>query len=908
MFGRDAELTRARSVIARVRSGGGGLLHLTGEAGIGKTRLAEETARAAEAEGLRVFWGHCPEMEGAPPFWPWAQVARQLDSTGSGDAGIPLALRLEPDAGSNAGGGAFDVGAFALYEEVKVWLEREASTGPLVVVLEDLHWADTASVRLLRHLTSGAGVPGLMVLATARDEHGSPALADLLAEAARSPVTERVQLEHLSRDAVAGLVSALKGEIVTPQALDSLFERSAGNPFFLTELVRLGSAGGAAVPDGVQAVIARRLAQLSEPSRAMLEAAACLPDDIDPMLLADILHRTQSEVLDLVDEAIAMRLLKESSDRAGQLRFSHPLLRDAVNAGMSTSQRAEMHRRLAEALEARTGARTGAPSRLDDETVSALAHHYSEAAQISGAAREAARWCRRAAVRDLARGAPEDARDRMVRTLDLVRRHGMRDDPVVVDLLIVLARSERHIGMNTGRPVVGEAMEMARRLDDAGRVVEAALVLNTDTWSFTATFGHADEQIVAFLWWALPKCGLDNPSAAVAGAYVLANELIFADGEVEGPDESVPGYEAVTGPDATGPARADALTHRALELAKDIPDERVVLMALQSRWLAIWRPGTLDDRQALVDQMQSVVASHGGLDPTRPLILAWATALEAADRARSDAILEAASDLLSEGAKKGTQVFVMWRRSLRAILDGRFEEAELLISAAYEETARFHPREGFDAFSGQMAAMYWLSGRLPELEQVLARATVDQPYLASAFGPALALAQLSAGRFEEAKATLVRLQLIDLQTPPAAMSRSGTTATLAVAAAELGDPDLVAAALRFLGPPESSSPAIVDHVGVFYMGARAAHRGRLQLSVGRVEEAVASLEEGLAVDDRMGAVPFVIKDQLDLASALMTRDAAGDRQRAAELLEAAACAADAHGLVTDAERAAELLG
>jgi hypothetical protein len=599
-----------------------------------------------------------------------------------------------------------------------------------------------------------------------------------------------------------------------------------------------------------------------------------------------------------------MRLLKESAERTGQLQFSHPLLRDAVNAGMAASRRAVLHRRVAEAIEARAGGRGGALTSPDDETVSALAHHYSEAA-VSGAVLEAATWSREAAVRELARGAAEDARDRILRTLELVRRLGMRDDPMVVDLLIVLGRSQRHIGMDTGRPVINQAMSMARRLDDPGRVVEAALVLNTDTWGFTSTFGQADEQLMAHLWWALPRWGLDNPPGAVAAAYVLANELIFADGQVEGVEKGVPGAEEVSGAAATGAGRADALTRRALELARDIPDGRVMLLALQSRWLAIWGPETLDERKSLVDQMQSLV-SHGGLDRTRPLILAWATALEAANRARAHAIVEAAADLLAGTPNAGLRVFVLLRRSLRTILDGRFDEAEALISAAYEETSRFHPQEAFDAYSGQLAAVFWLTGRMGELEPVLARAMVDQPYLAYAFGPALALAQISAGHPEEARATLVQLQLTNVHVTPAAMSRSGTTATFAVAAAELGDPDLVAAALRFLGPPGSTSPAIVDHVGVFYMGARSAHRGRLHLAANRLEEAVVSLDEGLAVDIRMGAVPFVIKDQIDLALALMTRNTPGDLARASELFRAAGRAAEAHGMTADAARAAKL--
>ena len=907
MFGREWELGLAERVIGRVRGAGGGLLLLTGEAGIGKTRLAEETARSAERQGLRAFWGHCPEMEGAPPFWPWVQVARQVNA---GDGALPRALRLQHENGSEGAEGPAHQGAFTLYEEVRAWLEREAAGGPLILVLEDLHWADTASVRLLRHLAAGAGVAGVMVLATTREEHGSPALSELLAEAARSPITERVRLGHLSREAAGELVSALKGEAVTAQTLGLLYERSGGNPFFLTELVRLGSAGTGGVPEGVQAVISRRLAQLSGGGREMLRAAACLPGDIDLLLLADVIERPESELLDLADEALAMRLLKESPDRAGRLQFSHPLLKDAVNAGVATARRAHLHRRVAEAIEARAGAAAGGregpagvqdvAARLDDETVTALAHHYSEAA-VSGAVRDAARWSREAAVRELAQGAPEDARDRMVRTLDLVRRHGIRDDPMVVDLLIVRARAQRHTGIDTGRAIVSEAMSMARRLDDAGRVVEAALVANTDTWGFTAaTFGQADEEVVEQLWWALPKWGRDNPPGAVAGAYVLANELIF----VDGPTPGAAGVEDPPGIDVTGPGRAEALSRRALGLARGIPDGRIVLMALQSRWLAIWGPETLQERQALVDEMQAMV-SRGGLERSRPLILAWATALEAADRSRTDAAMKATFDLLAEKPLPALRAVAGWRRSLQAILDGHIDEAECLINAAYEENARFHPKEAFDAFSGHMGAMYWLTGRMSELEPVLVAALVEQPYLAPAFGPALALAQLAAGRREDARATLRALDLTDRPVAPAAMSRSGTTATMAVAAAELGDPDLVAAALRFLGPA-SSSPAITDHVGVFYMGARAAHRGRLYLAVGRADDAVTSLEEGLAVDSRMGAVPFVIKDQLDLARALAARDSPGDRPRAAALLASAARTAEAHGFVADAKRAADL--
>jgi DNA-binding SARP family transcriptional activator/tetratricopeptide (TPR) repeat protein len=875
MFGRDGELASAETFVEGVLAGSGGLLLVTGEAGIGKTRLAEELARWAETHGIEVHWGHCPEMEGAPPFWMWMQVLRSVvaDKTL-----IPESLRMLASTESVELGPVGDeVGRFQLYESVKQLLETEAQRRPVLVVLEDLHWADIASLRLLRYVCASDQRAGrVAIVATTREEGASPALADLGADVARSRAMTRLRLEHLDRTAAAELVGALVTEEVPARVLDGLLERTAGNPFYIFEFVRLGGAGATGVPQGVREVIRRRFDRLGQGTQAMLRVAACCIYGTDVTLLADVLDTSPEEMLDRVEEALAARVLREDPEHAGSFAFAHPLLRDAIGADTSQARQAFIHRDLARAIEKR------ASGRLDDRRVAALAHHYAQAAGV-GNAIHAVRWNQEAARRDLARWATEDARDRLVRTLDLARRSSEVGQGALVDLLVLLARVQRFIASGTGRDTIQEAMRLAREHGDAPRVVEAAEVMAADAWGYTDHFGQTATWLVDHLRWALPRLKADRPGAWVTGSAVMAGELIFS----------------------SQPEVAGQIAAQALAAARTLHEPAALLSALQSYWLTTWGPDSVDERRELVAEMDSLAALHG-LDRARVLILRWATALERVDTAEMLRVMQDAHAVTSGNRHPALDAAMGWRRSLLAILDGRFVEAETLIGQVYELASRFNQHEAFDAYSGQLALLYWLWGRQEELVPLLEQAIMDQPFLDVAFGPVAALAWISLGQSDKALAFLRGLNLERADRAPPAMLRSGTTAALAVACAALADPALARTALRLLGD-ERQSPAVVDQVGVFYLGSRAAHRGRLHAALGEFDAAVAGLDSGMAVDHRAGAVVFEIRDGLDLAEALIRRGRDGDRPRALSLLGQIGEAASRKGLESDLQRAERLL-
>ena len=870
MFGRASEEARAGSFIDQLRGGRGGLLLLRGEAGIGKTRLAEEAAKDAAERGVEVRWGRCPEMEGAPPFWPWIQILRDLFDAEE----IPAALKI------GAVGGDFlpaDHTGFLLYESIRVLLERRTQEhGPLLLVLEDLHWADHASLRLLRHLCgSAAPCPGFGIIATTRPEHRVPVLSDLESDAARSATMTVLDLKRLDRRAAQEFVLALSREEVAPRVLDAVIDRSGGNPFFITELVRLGAAGAGGVPRGVSDVIQQRASGLTEGTRALLAAAACSPGSFDLGVLARALGEPVTAVLDRSDEALAARLIREVADRPGSMEFSHPLVRDAIAAQMSHARRAHLHLKLAEVLQSQWG------SSPDDETVAAIAHHCSEAGSLAPVD-DLLRWSIEAARRELGRSAAEDARDRVVRALEVARASGSENRSRVVELLILLGRADRALGTDNGSAAIYEAMDLARSLEDAPQVVEAARAMASDAWGFTITFGRPETRLVDHLAWALPRLEGAAPADWVSAASFIAAELVFGE----------------------DPGQAGLLAEKALERARQQGDDGTLLTALHARWLAIWGPESLCERTELVHEMELVVR-RAGLHPARTFLLRWATALEQADPDSAQLVLTEVEERVARGRDAALTALLAWRRSLRAILDGRFDEAEKLIHEAYVENSRFNAHEAFDAYSGQTALLHYLSGRFGELVPILEQAISEQPYLRSAFGPPLALALTDSGRADEARHFLRSLGVGQLDRPPQAMLRSGTTSTLAVCCARLGDPDLAEAALRLLGD-DSLSPAVVDQVGVFYNGARAAHRGRLLTVLGRFDEAVSSLERGLDVDLRVQAAVFVNRDRIDLAEALLGRGGPGDRERATELAAQAEADAERMGLEHDARCAGEL--
>ena len=379
IVGRDREQAELAAALTGARTGHGRATLLLGEAGMGKSVLADWLVGQAEQAGVQVARAAC-SAAGMPPLWPWR---RSL-------AAIGLELPWLEDH-AVAGPADRELMAAAIVEAVAAVAARQ----PLLIVLEDLHWSDPVSVLVARAVAEAAAALPPMLLLTCRDERdeATQRVRDRLAELPAS--VRRMLLPPLDAAAVAALAGSIAGSGLAGQALAGLQTRTGGNPFFVHEVARLmaarGSAAALTLPPGVREVLQRRLARLSQPCMSLLTAAAIVAETAAEMIEDDLLCRvsgiSEADVARLLDEAAAGRLLEV--DRAGPVRyrFRHALVREVLEHGLSGAQRGMLHAAAAEALEQR--ASQPAP-------VARLAYHWSRAAGPEAHERAVA-WSLRAA-------------------------------------------------------------------------------------------------------------------------------------------------------------------------------------------------------------------------------------------------------------------------------------------------------------------------------------------------------------------------------------------------------------------------------------------------------------------------------------------------------------------------------
>ncbi|MGH9263746.1 MAG: BTAD domain-containing putative transcriptional regulator [Acidimicrobiales bacterium] len=384
IVGRADQLEVLHAALADARAGHGGVVLVSGEAGIGKTRLAEELAAGAEAQGATVAWGRAYETEGAPPFWPWTQVIRTVmeGSWPAGTGGEELAPLMPdlstPESPASRPGPA---ARFRLFEAVTRLLVVAPVRRPLVVVLDDLHWADSLSMHMLAHAAQRIDDVGVLVLAVYRHPDGPEAgvLGDVLGQLARVRTVRRLTVPGLTPDEVQRFMVQAAGFDPTPEQVAAVHARTEGNPFFVAELSRLLAAESEtsvdAVPAGVRDVVRWRLARLPEPTRALLAVGAVAGRDFDLAVVAAAGRVQVDDAVALIDAAVGTGVVAEDATRPGHFRFSHALVRDTVYGGLSGLRRARLHARVGAAIEGLhdAGART-----------SELANHFFHAAAVEG--------------------------------------------------------------------------------------------------------------------------------------------------------------------------------------------------------------------------------------------------------------------------------------------------------------------------------------------------------------------------------------------------------------------------------------------------------------------------------------------------------------------------------------------
>lgn len=423
MVGRDGPLRELRAALDLAVSGPASVVTVSGEAGIGKTRLVEEALHAPPGDPL-VVWGRCWETDGAPAYWPWEQALTALAEALPGDGAdvlltgraAPAALLLPShDRAVTLPTGAPDVARTRLHEAVVALLSAVSTTRPVVVVLEDMQWADAESVELAEHVALAVRSARLALVVTVRDP--DPAATDVLGALARAPRERRLALSGLDVDEVGELVARRIGAPVDPGVAEALRARTEGNPFYLDELTRLlgeeRQASGRAdvpVPSGVRAVLERRLRRLPDAEREVLETASVIGRSFPVGVLAEVLDRPRFDVAGVLDRAVTSGLLAPELAR-GEQRFAHALVQETIAASLGPQRRNALHARVAVVLEAHGAA--------GEARVAALAHHHHEAG-AAGDPAAGVTWLLRAAADAEARLALREAERLTRQALGLV--------------------------------------------------------------------------------------------------------------------------------------------------------------------------------------------------------------------------------------------------------------------------------------------------------------------------------------------------------------------------------------------------------------------------------------------------------------------------------------------------------
>jgi DNA-binding SARP family transcriptional activator len=884
---RGTELARLRAAWSSARAGRRRLVLVTGEAGIGKTRLAGELAGLAERDGATVLVGRCDEQAGVAYLPLRAALGPYLAACPAdrlralaGPLGGELA-RLWPELASRLPGlpapthGGPEEERYLLFEAVTGLLDAVAAAGPALLVVDDLHQADEQSLALLRHLAHASRPARILIVLTARDEEATrDDLAAALADLLRAPGSEHLALGGLDEPAVAAIAESLTGRPPSPATATlarAVRGRTGGNPFFAGELLRhlaetgalagdaiARTATGAAledVPATLRLVVDQRLARLGDPVRHLLEVASVIGPSADLTLLARVVDLGYDDLLDALDVAVRARLLDERPGVPGRYDFHHGIVHDLVYTGLPATRRALLHHRVGEALES---------AGLGPDRLQQLADQF--ALGEAGDAGKAAQYARQAGDQALARRRYEEAAHRYRQALAALDRagpgtgtHGRRAD-LLLALGEALARAGRSAPANDA---YHQAVAAARTAGSAEHLARAALGVG-GLLSFWSLQEDADTP-VALLREALAALGPQDRALRALLLAKLAGWLTAAAGrDAAGPRE----------PPSFGPA---------ITLARRLGDPRTLALVLADRELtligvAFGRPGGPAESLERSAELVRLAARLGDDGLVRAANLPRAEALLAAGDL--DGLDRLAGGVRQAGDRRDVpdqRWLSLVIRAMRAIMRGELAEGERLA-----ERALAYGLDKFDgavglAHGAQLIFLRWLQGHPGEVRALLWRLERDPG--GRGWRALLPLAAAAQGREAEARRALDAAAADGFGGWRGAVEVVG----LVGACALLGDAGVAATLHGLLQPYQgwhlTAGPMV-------YLGAGDHHLGMLAATAGRWGDAERHLLAAMAAHRRLDAHPWLVLTRQAYAGMLRGRGRRGDLDRA-EVFDAA---------------------
>ena len=869
LVGRDRELEQLESAWREVRGGARRVVVVTGEAGVGKTALVAHAARRALGDGALVLAGRCDETHPSP-YQPFpealAGLAAARPPTSAAGRMVAELSRLVPDLASAApvdrGDGPVSADAewfrYRLFEATVAWFAAAGGEGPLVLVLDDLHWASAASLLLLRHLVRAPVAMSLLVLLTCRDTEARPeeVLDDVLADLARQPGVATLALTGLSQQDVAALVDRVEWAGTDKPAAGEVHARTGGNPFFVRELLTSRLAGGSVtgfVPVTVRQVIAQRVRRLSPPARRVLEIGAVLGATFSVrQLLA--LHRSEG-TLDGVDEAVGARLLRAEDD---QLHFAHALVRDALYQGLRTADRLELHLQVAQSL-----------AGLDPERYLESVAFHSWAASPLSPVDEVVTWNRRAGERAMAALAFEEAVQYFERALGARRQAGGSPEEEC-ELGLALARAQLSAGdLVAVEATLDRTVALARAHHLSTVLARAALTFEGEL----VTGGEVWERRLALLEDARRALGAEQTVLATRVSAMLAHVLA---GIRPGP-------------------RVVAVSEEAVDLAARVGDEAALAAALHARHQALPDPGHAELRAELAADVVALASRSGSV--------AWemlGRMAHLADLLELGRLEEFSVELDRYAAAAGDvrRPHDLWRsavmRATKALFAGQLDRAEELSASALELGSRWQQPGAMQAYVVQLFLMRWHQGRAVELLEGAESWAASSPELAI-WRCTLAALYAEAGREQEANALVEVLVADDFAALPRDNVWLVSLTMLTEAVARTRARALVAPLLEQFRP-HGSRNVTLGTVAAF--GSARRPIGMLEHLVGDLDAAASSLGAAVAANEAMGSALYAADARAGLAAVLSERGHPGDEQETA----AARAAADAAAIRMGAAR------
>ena len=888
--GREDETKELRTALADTMSGKGKIVLLTGEPGIGKTRMAEELATYARLRNAQVLWGRCHERAGQPSYWPWVQAIRSYVHTrdlqalvsdmGSGAAEIAQVVTeirdrlpglasppvLEPEQAR-----------FRLFDSITTFLKSASNREPLVIVLDDVQWADEASLLLLQFLAKEIQSARVLVICTVRDtelDREQPS-ARVLAELKKEPLTSTMALSGITPDEITQFVELSTGKAAAPGLPQALYKQAEGNPFVTSEIVKLLKSDGrldegatstswsVAIPEGVRALVTRRLEHLSEPCRAFLSSAAVVGREFELRVVELATGVSVEAAVDALDEATAARLLEGAEGSTGRYQFSNAITRDTLYQDQATSKRLALHRKVGECLESIYGTESGSH-------IGQLAYHFAEAAK-AGTAQKAVDYARQAGDQALERLAFEDAVAHYQRALQSLAFTEREDGKLKAQLLMAQGTAAiKTTAVSDSKELFREALALANQIGDVRLAARSAL-----GYSRAGSMGQAADQSerIAMLEEAMEKLGESDDVLRARLCSELASALAWGE-NIE---------------------RRDRLSDEALALSRESDDPEGRLEVLNAWLEANWRHDRLDHRLEVSRDLIAAGRRFGApWHEAEGHLRLLAALLEVGDVPGADEEAQLLSDLVQKNKFRRYEGWVEAYPAMKAIFEGRFDEADVLVPKTLAAFQRCGEPDAMLLFGFQLLILRVCQGRVAELEPAI-RLVVAQYGDVTAAKSIMAFYQTQVGNKEEARKEFDEIAKQDFSDLARDQTWLGTLLQLAEVCRFVEDAERARTLYELIVDYADRNGVL--SLGVACSGSVAHQVALMAATVGLLDEAEAQFEAALKANERMNTPPFLARTQYEYSRMLAKRGGDDDIEKAHQLIAKSLATAEQIGMV-----------